>query len=128
VSSGNEPPEGMEMLFHGAQGERGEKGETGETGKKGETGETGKRGPRGIRGLLSRDQARAVIFLFTLNAIFIGTCFFGLVHYVRSENAEHCTTVRQVSTIPLKSGPGRPWEARFEMIERKRLLQLGCGS
>jgi hypothetical protein len=118
----SDQPENMEMLFHGAQGERGEKGD------KGDTGDTGKRGPQGIRGLLSQRKARAVVYLFVLNLIFVGLCFFGLVHYVRAENTEHCTTVRQVSTIPLTSGPGRPWEARFEMIERKRLLQLGCGS
>ena len=102
---------------------RGEKGETGETGQ------TGERGPQGIRGLLSRKQARAVVYLFILGALIGVACLAGLLHYAgevsgqqrtvsreqrelvteqrelaaatRANNADRCTTLEEVVAIPV---------------------------
>lgn len=103
-------------------GQRGEKGEAGTAGKRGEQ---GKAGPR-----LGAGQARAVIYLFVVNVLFVAACFIGLIHYVHSTDQERCTTLEQIVSIPvphpLIGNPSRQFEARFEAIERERGRQLGC--
>lgn len=119
--SENEPlSPGFEMKYSPLRGERGEKGETGETGAP---------GPQGIRGLLSRAQARAVVYLFIVGALICAACLAGLLHYagkldsqqrtvaaeqreltteqhvltadVKANNQERCAILEEVVAIPV---------------------------
>jgi hypothetical protein len=62
-----ERPAEMEMLFHGTKGAKGDRGEQGEPGKPSTR--------------LPAVQARAVVYLFVLNLIFVAACLAGLIHY-----------------------------------------------
>ena len=101
---------------------RGPKGDKGERGKQGEQGEPSTR--------LPISQARAVVYLFILNLIFVGLCFWGLVHYIHANDQDRCTTLEEVVAIPVPQpvagNPSREFDARFEAIEAKRGRQLGC--
>jgi hypothetical protein len=57
----------------------------GPKGDKGEQGDPGKKGEQGTR--LPRSQARAIVYLYVLNLIFVAVCFAGLVHYTDSNRA-----------------------------------------
>lgn len=113
---------GFEMRYGGRRGEKGDAGRRGEAGERGERGKTGARLPAG--------QARAVVYLFLLNLLFVGACFAGLVYYVHATDQERCTTLEQIVAIPVPTpvagNPSREFEARFEAIERERGRQLGC--
>lgn len=101
---------------------RGQRGEKGRQGEKGDKGEPSSRLPIG--------QARAVVYLFLLNLVFVGLCFWGLVHSEQSSARDRCTTLNQVVAIPVPTpvagNPSREFDARFEAIERERGRQLGC--
>jgi hypothetical protein len=55
---------------------RGPRGEKGEQGAQGRQGKQGARLPVGV--------ARAIVYLFIVNVIFVAACFGGLVHYADS--------------------------------------------
>ena len=100
----------------------------GAPGPKGDQGEQGEEGRPGTR--LPRGQARAVVYLFVLNMLFVAACFTGLIHYVHAGDQERCTTINEVTSIPVPQpvagNPSRMWESRFEAIEKARGRQLGC--
>ena len=66
----DERPQDMEMLFHGAKGDKGEQGKQGRPGAR-----------------LPAGQARAIVYLFALNLVFIAACLAGLIHYADSTRA-----------------------------------------
>lgn len=90
-------------------------------GPKGDKGERGEQGKAGTR--MPARQARAVVYLFVLNVVFVALCFAGLAYYVRAGGQERCGTIAQITAIPAAAGT---WGARFEAIERDRLRELGC--
>jgi hypothetical protein len=67
---------GFEMHYDTLRGEQGIKGETGERG------ETGKPGGR-----LPAVQARAIVYLFVINLIFVIACLGAFIHYAASTRA-----------------------------------------
>ena len=107
---------------------RGPQGARGEQGKRGERGERGKEGEPSTR--LPVSQARAVVYLFVLNLLLFGACFWGLVHYAQAGNADRCTTLQQIEAIPVPQpvagNPSREWESKYEQITRARGRELGC--
>jgi hypothetical protein len=117
-----------EMVVRGQRGAKGQQGEQGDAGEAGQQGERGEQGKVGAR--LPAGQARALIYLFILNILFVAACFAGLVHYVHATDQERCTTLEQIVSIPVPhpvvGNPSREWESRFETIERERGRQLGC--
>jgi hypothetical protein len=113
---------------------RGQRGATGQQGEQGDAGEAGQRGERGERGTASARlpaaQARAVVYLFLLDLLFVAACFAGLVYYVHATDQERCTTLEQIVSIPVPhpvvGNPSRQFDAHLEAIERERGRQLGC--
>lgn len=75
-------------------------------------------------------QRRAVIYLFTLNLLFVGLCFWGLIHYVQVNDQQRCASIAQIAAIPVPKpvagNPSRMWESRYEAIQEARGRQLGC--
>jgi hypothetical protein len=131
---------GFEMRYETLRGEKGEQGE------RGERGETGNDATR-----LPVSQGRAVVYMFILPILLSLVCLVGLVYYghrlsgqqqqvTRQQQAvvrqqreflvgqqaaskKTCDTIGQIVAIPVAPGT---WGARFEVIERNRLRELGC--
>lgn len=95
----------------------------------GPKGDKGKQGERGERGL-PRGQARAVVYLFLLNTVFLVAGFFWLAHIEHVNDQQRCTSIEQATRIPVPhpvaGNPSREWEAQYEAIQAARGRQLGC--